>query len=108
MPDSNAGSGYAFVVLLHDEDDASGLARLLEDVRMVEAKVTSVFAAPPVRGLDFFSDDANQSTLDEWWAKEIPKDATPVYLLMHEDGLDQKAPSIVYWPLWQRMAGKYF
>lgn len=80
-------NGYAFVVLLHDEDDASGLARLLEDVRMPEAKVASVFAAPPVRGLDFFSDDASQATLDEWWAKEIPKDATPVYLLMHEDGL---------------------
>jgi len=87
LPDSNAGNGYAFVVLLHDEDDASGLARLLEDVRMPEAKVASVFAAPPVRGLDFFADDASQSTLDEWWAKEIPKDATPVYLLMHEDGL---------------------
>jgi MinD-like ATPase involved in chromosome partitioning or flagellar assembly len=87
LPDSDAVSGYAFVVLLHDEDDASGLARLLEDVRMPEAKVASVFAAPPVRGLDFFSDDASQATLDEWWAKEIPKDATPVYLLMHEDGL---------------------
>jgi MinD-like ATPase involved in chromosome partitioning or flagellar assembly len=87
LPDSDTGGGYAFVVLLHDEDDASGLARLLEDVRMPEATVASVFAAPPMRGLDFFSDDTSQATLDEWWAAEIPKDATPVYLLMHEDGL---------------------
>ena len=38
MPDTELGSkGWAFVVLLQDEDDSSGLARLLDDVRMPEA-----------------------------------------------------------------------
>ncbi|MGI8848130.1 MAG: hypothetical protein ACR2GX_07715 [Candidatus Dormibacteria bacterium] len=82
-----AGDGYAFIVLLRDTDDASGLARLLEDVRLPQATVASVFAAPPIRGVDFFADESRQPELDEWWGQTVPRAAHPVYLLSHEDGL---------------------
>src|SRR5438270_5388983 len=82
-----ATGGFAFVVLLQDGDDATGLARLLEDVRLPQSPTPSVFAAPPVRGLDFFADEASQTTIDQWWASAIPGDALPVYLLAHEEGL---------------------
>ena len=79
--------GFAFLVLLRDGDDANGLARLLEDVRLPQANAPSVFAAPPVRGLDFFGDESRQPEIDEWWGQNIPGNAHPVYLLTHEDGL---------------------
>jgi MinD-like ATPase involved in chromosome partitioning or flagellar assembly len=84
---ANPQDGYAFIVLLRDGDDANGLARLLEDVRLPQANVSSVFAAPPVRGVDFFSDEARQPEIDAWWGENVSGAARPVYLLAHEDGL---------------------
>ena len=82
-------AGYAFIVLLRDSDDATGLARLLEDVRLPSPPKPSVFAAPPVRGVDFFADESRQGEIDSWWGETIPGDHYPVYLLMHEEGLGE-------------------
>lgn len=85
MPTST--HSYAFLVLLPDADDANGLARLLEDVRLSEPTCASVFLAPPTRGASFFTDDSQAEALDSWWGANIPREATPVYLILHEDGL---------------------
>jgi MinD-like ATPase involved in chromosome partitioning or flagellar assembly len=82
-----ADTGYAFIVLLRDSDDAVGLARLLEDVRLPDAAVRSTFVCPPVGGKSFFADDQRQAELDEWWAQAVPRNDMPVFLLMHEEGL---------------------
>ncbi len=87
MPNLDEG-GYAFVILLRDSDDATGLARLLEDVRLPHATTPSYFVAPPVRGVDFFADEASQARLDQWWAANIKGNALPIYLLDHENSLD--------------------
>ena len=71
---------------LADDDDASGLARLLHDVRLPEVRAAT-FVAPPVRTAAFFTDQKAQSSLDRWWIQTVPRGAFPVYLLMHEDGL---------------------
>jgi MinD-like ATPase involved in chromosome partitioning or flagellar assembly len=47
-----------------------------------------VFAAPPVRGIDFFADEARQAEIDAWWGDNVARRAThPVFLLAHEEGL---------------------
>jgi tetratricopeptide (TPR) repeat protein len=73
-----------FVVLLPDPDDAAGLARLLDDVKLPE-RSRATFVAPPVRGSAFFAWPAPVS--QEWRDENIPAGALPVYLLEHEPGL---------------------
>lgn len=85
MPSEPAG--FAFLILLRDLDDATGLARLLEDVRLPSAPTKSLFLVPPVSGLDFFADEDRQGAIDGWWAENVPRDFVPVYMLMHEEGL---------------------
>jgi hypothetical protein len=80
--------GYAFIVLLHDGDDANGLAHLLEDVRLPESSTPTVFVAPEVRGVNFF-EARSTGQLDEWWASNVPSAALPVYLLLYEEELDK-------------------
>ena len=84
----------AFLVLLTDGNEASGLARLLQDVALLEADERALFAAPPVRGVTFLTDPDR-----EWRAANVPPDAAIVYLLSHEDAL----PGIV-----ERMGGTYY
>jgi len=84
---ANEPAGFAFLVLLRDLDDATGLSRLLEDVRLPTAPTRSLFLVPPVSGLDFFADVGRQEEIDSWWAENVPRDYVPVYLLDHEDGL---------------------
>lgn len=79
----------AFVILLRDGDDAEGLARLLDDVRIPESASRAVFAAAPIRGIDFFAHEDHQADLDQWWGQTIPPDATPVYLCADEPGLEE-------------------
>ena len=83
----NEPAGFAFLVLLRDLDDATGLSRLLEDVRLPSAPTQSLFLVPPVSGLDFFADQSRQQEIDDWWADNVPRDFLPVYLLDHEEGL---------------------
>lgn len=78
---------FAFIALLRDETEARALCGLLEGLARAEAASSSVFLVPEVRGLDFFADPRRQSALDRWWGRCVPRDAIPVYLLRHEDGL---------------------
>ncbi len=84
---SSGQMGYAFIVLLSDEDDAMGLARLLDDVKLPDAAVPAAFLAPPTRGKAFFADDSVQADIDSWWAENVPRNDHPVFLLEHEPGL---------------------
>jgi hypothetical protein len=56
----------AFFILLRDPDDAAGLARLLDDVRVPEPVPTAIFAAPDVRGTAFF-----RSYRSDWAVKPV-------------------------------------
>jgi HEAT repeat protein len=76
----------AFIVLLHHEDDAYGLAQLFEDVRDPEVPQTW-FVAPAIRGAEFFTDGQHQQELDRWWSVAVPRGVLPVYVLMHEQQL---------------------
>lgn len=71
-------SSYEFLILLRPEPEATGLMRLLEDVRVADS-VPATFAAPGRRGLDFFTDSA---------AQPYPAGRV-VYVLDHEEGLAQ-------------------
>jgi HEAT repeat protein len=73
----------AFIVLLHDPDDANGLAALLDDLQQPNLKIAT-FAAPPARGMAFFTNSELQPDLDRWWSENVPSGALPVYLLMDE------------------------
>lgn len=86
--------GYVFIILLRSPDDAFGLARLLSDLRRGPAGVPSDFLVPPVRGLRFFADESAQAQLDAWWARSVPEERLPVYLVDHEPGLPEWLPGI--------------
>lgn len=79
-----APSVWAFIVLLADRDDRSGLAQLLRDVTEPDAAERSVYLPGPKGGKDFFE---NPPEAREWRNRNIPDGARPVYLLMHEPGL---------------------
>ncbi|MDQ6747895.1 MAG: hypothetical protein M3010_07320 [Candidatus Dormibacteraeota bacterium] len=81
--------GYSFVVLLRDEEDARGLARLLEGLRLGPPAPASRFVVPPVRGLDFFASAAAQPLLDRWWADTVDAAHAPVFIVEHERGLPE-------------------
>jgi tetratricopeptide (TPR) repeat protein len=86
-------NGLAFVLLLRDEDDARGLARLLLDVRLPESEVKA--AVPPVRGPEFFTAPG----LRGWLGENAPADAAVIYVLDHEAGLADRlhqVPGIFY------------
>jgi len=82
------GGGYAFLVLLEDEDDARALAQLLDRVRDADS-TPAVFLIPPARGLAFFADADRQAELDSWWSEALPRSAHPVYLMMDAAGLEE-------------------
>ncbi|GAC1336999.1 MAG: hypothetical protein NVSMB29_00660 [Candidatus Dormibacteria bacterium] len=80
---------YAFIILLRNQDDARGLARLLADLRWGASDIQSDFLVPPVTGLRFFADESVQMQLDAWWAGHVREEHLPVYLVDHEPGLAQ-------------------
>ncbi len=67
------------VVLLEAEDRARELERLLGP--------SASTVIPPVRGVAFFADSRAQAALDAWWGAAVPRDAEPVYVLVHTPGL---------------------
>lgn len=83
-PDPPARS-LEFVVLLRDEDDAKGLAQLLEDVRAPGRESLGVFSAPRLRGSEYLSLEAESP------AAPAPGDGARrrerVLLLQNEPGL---------------------
>jgi HEAT repeat protein len=88
-PEELAAGRYrlAFIVLLHDADDAEGLARLFDDLQQPNVNIAT-FAAPPTRGMAFFTDSEKQPELDRWWGENVAPGALPVYLLMDEGSPD--------------------
>jgi hypothetical protein len=81
--------GYAFVMLFRDADNAVGMARLLEDLRLPQPTVPSRFLVPPVRGVEFFSNPDVQTELDSWWQANVHRTTQPVFLCNGEQGLAQ-------------------
>src|ERR1022692_1088290 len=77
-------SRLAFVVALHDGDDATGLARLLDDVQLPER--LAVFFAPATRGSELFSTESGHPGS---YSQDVPPGAALVYLLDHEPGLPE-------------------
>ncbi len=73
---------YAFLVLLRDEDDAQGLARLLEDLVTESARAMATFVAPAVRGVPYL--EANDVAP---WTHDVPKGSEAVLLIEHADEL---------------------
>lgn len=78
-----SSQSFAFHLLLMDPDDATGLARLLEDVRMPSSTVTASFqaAAGGAAGLVSRADDDHGPTVD-------------VYLLMAEEAIVARLPAL--------------
>ena len=89
VPAAALGDQYrrCFLMLMRERDDAQGLAKLLEDLRLQEGTSLSEFVIPPVAGKDFFADQGEQTRLDTWWATAVPQGFLPIYVAMHEDGL---------------------
>ena len=83
----NSAPAFAFISMLRDGTDARALAGLLEGLALSEATAAATFLVPEVRGLDFFAEESRQDAVDRWWARQVPADAMPVYLLAHEPGL---------------------
>jgi len=84
---SDSGDDFAFILLLRDAAGAGSLAQYLDGARPATGGAAARFVIPPVRGLDFFAEEGSQAELDRWWASSVPGTASPVYVLMHEDGL---------------------
>jgi tetratricopeptide (TPR) repeat protein len=74
----------AFIILLTDEIQATGLARLLKDLSLPEAEERALFVAPMDRSTTFL---ANPDI--EWWTENVPADAGTAYLLWHEESLPE-------------------
>ncbi len=71
-----------FVVALRTGDDASGLARLLEDVQLPEQP--AVFTSPEVRGSEYIRTLRGRCAGFSW---QLGAGVPAVYLLDHEPGL---------------------
>jgi hypothetical protein len=90
---THPSSQYAMTVLVPDVEDAQRLAAALDEVRRPDSPL-AVIAVPPVRGLAFFADADRQAKLDRWWAHAIPKGSQPVYLLVHQEGVEEWLPGL--------------
>ena len=85
MPDELQRGGYAFIVLIRDEIDATRVQGALGD--LLRANAPATIALPPTRGADFFADPTRQDEIDAWWRMSVPSGATPVYLLDEDEGV---------------------
>ena len=86
-------SGYAFISLLADGDQADRLAAFLTEAAHTGA-LRSCALVPPVRGIGFFADTALQPVIDRWWAGAVPRQALPVYILDADPGLGEWIGSV--------------
>jgi MinD-like ATPase involved in chromosome partitioning or flagellar assembly len=76
---------HAIVVLLEDEESAEAVARMLSDLASDGGRVTACI--PPVRGVEFFSNNTAQRQLDAWWDSQVPSDATVTFVVDDRTGL---------------------
>jgi MinD-like ATPase involved in chromosome partitioning or flagellar assembly len=76
---------YAVVVLIEDDTIADALVRILTDLCTDRTRLT--VHVPPVRSLGFFADGRAQRQLDAWWESEVPRDAPPLFVVAHREGL---------------------
>jgi tetratricopeptide (TPR) repeat protein len=84
IPEISPLVAHVFLVLLRDDDDAEGLARLLNDVRTTPGEKLAEFRAPTPRGADYLRREPGSSTDQPGAARE---DRTLV--LMDEPGLER-------------------
>jgi hypothetical protein len=76
---------WAFIVLLADREEGSGLTQLLKDVTEPRASDQAIWLTGPKGGKEFFEG----SIYAEWTRKNVPTDAHIVYLVMGEPGLKE-------------------
>jgi CO dehydrogenase nickel-insertion accessory protein CooC1 len=85
---------HAFIGLLEDDDDNNTLIDLLEMSVDLSTPADCVFLVPPVRGYAFFGDFSRRRELAEWWEKQVPADAVPVYMVRHFPALSLHTASM--------------
>jgi KAP family P-loop domain len=88
---------WAFIILLADREDRSGLAQLLSEVTEPGTVERSIWLAGPRGGKNFFE---NAQQARAWTHENVPEGARRVYLLMDEPGLgevvDQQQNDLFY------------
>jgi hypothetical protein len=85
-----ANADTAVVVLVEEAGAAEQLSDHLRAVCGARGRKEAVLvASPPHRGMKFFSDPDVQATVDEWWAKTIPRHVRPLYVTEHHADLPE-------------------
>jgi cellulose biosynthesis protein BcsQ len=80
---------YTFI-LLFDQEEAEECHNLMLRGKNSDCDIPTFITVPEVSGVEFFSTDPDVlEEVNTWWEDNIFFDARPVFLAVHEEGLDK-------------------